>query len=251
MGDPVRRETATAVVLTETIELDRQAFVRLIQADTSKVEFLQNSASKRAVRHTAMEARPEVGSVMKFLMDEGLGEATNCLVIAQDLCVGCDNCEKACAETHGGISRLDRSSGASYAELHIPISCRHCEQPHCMKDCPPNAIHRASSGEVFIDSSCIGCGNCESNCPYDVIKLAYDAPKKPGFWNWLLFGSGAGPGEEPGYTPDEQAKKKGKKAVKCDACMNLPGGPACVNSCPTGAAIRVAPEQFIELVEKR
>jgi Fe-S-cluster-containing hydrogenase component 2/thioredoxin reductase/CRP-like cAMP-binding protein len=251
MGDPIRRESAVAAVLTETIELDRKSFMRLVQADTSRIELLQRSASEKAVTHTTMEARPEVGSVMQFLMDEGLGEATNCLVIAEDLCVGCDNCEKACAETHNGISRLDRKSGASFAELHIPISCRHCEQPHCMKDCPPNAIHRASSGEVFIDSNCIGCGNCESNCPYDVIKLAYDAPKKPGFWNWLLFGSGSGPGEEHGYAPDETAKKKGKKAVKCDACMNLPSGPACVNSCPTGAAARLSPEQFLQLVEKR
>ena len=251
MGDPVRRESAIAAVLTETIELDRKSFVRMIQQDTSRIELLQRGASEKAVTHTMMEARPEVGSVMQFLMDEGLGEATNCLVIAEDLCVGCDNCEKACAETHNGISRLDRKSGASFAELHVPISCRHCEQPHCMKDCPPNAIHRAASGEVFIDGNCIGCGNCETNCPYDVIKLAYDAPKKPGFWSWLLFGSGDGPGEELGYSPDEVAKKKGKKAVKCDACMSLPSGPACVNSCPTGAAVRLSPDQFLQLVEKR
>lgn len=251
MGDPVRREAAVAAVLTETIELDRKSFVRMIQQDTSRIELLQRGASEKAVTHTMMEARPEVGSVMQFLMDEGLGEATNCLVIAEDLCVGCDNCEKACAETHNGISRLDRKSGASYSELHVPISCRHCEQPHCMKDCPPNAIHRAASGEVFIDGNCIGCGNCESNCPYDVIKLAYDAPKKPSFWNWLLFGLGDGPGEELGYSPDDVAKKKGKKAVKCDACMDLPAGPACVNFCPTGAAVRLSPDQFLQLVEKR
>lgn len=251
MGDTIRRETAVAAVLTETIEIDRKSFLSIVQADTSRVESLQRNASERAIIHTTMETRPEVGSVMQFLMNEGLGEATNCLVIAEDLCVGCDNCEKACAETHAGISRLNRKSGASFAQLHIPISCRHCEQPHCMKDCPPNAIHRAASGEVFIDDNCIGCGNCESNCPYDVIKLAYDAPQKPSIWNWLLFGSGTGPGENTAYLPDDAARKKGKKAVKCDACMNLPNGPACVNACPTGAAVRLAPEQFIELVEKR
>lgn len=250
MGDPVRRETAIAAVLTETIELSRSDFVKMVQSDTSRIEILQRDASVRAVNHTTMEAKPEVGSVMQFLMNQGLGEATNALVIAEDLCVGCDNCEKACAETHGGISRLDRQSGASFNNLHIPISCRHCEQPHCMKDCPPNAIHRASSGEVFIDTNCIGCGNCESNCPYNVIKLAYDAPKKPSLWSWLLFGKGDGPGEQLAYVPADEAKQKGKKAVKCDACMDQPSGPACVNSCPTGAAIRLAPEQFVELIEK-
>lgn len=251
MGDPVRRETAVAAVATETIELDRKSFIKMVQADTSSIGLLQSNASERAVNHSTMESRPEVGSVMQFLMDEGLGEATNCLVIDEELCIGCDNCETACAETHGGISRLDRKSGASFAELHVPVSCRHCELPHCMKDCPPNAIHRAPSGEVFIDSSCIGCGNCESNCPYDAIKLAYDAPKKPGLLSWMFLGSGSGPGEEPNYIPDDAAKAKGKKAVKCDACMNLPSGPACVNACPTGAAARMNPDKFIELAEVR
>ncbi len=251
MGDTIRRETVTANVHTETIELENSVLYRILEADKSRLELLQHNASQSAVLHTRMEVQPELGSVTDFLMAEGLGEATNCLVIDESLCVGCDNCEKACAETHGGISRLNREAGASFANVHVPFSCRHCAQPHCMKDCPPNAIHRSSTGEVYIDDSCIGCGNCESNCPYDAIKLAYDAPEKPSFFAWLFLGKGSGPGEEQNYQPSQAALDKGKKAVKCDACMNLPSGPACVNSCPTGAAIRTAPEQFIELVEKR
>ena len=142
-----------------------------------------------------MEVRQDVGAVMGFLMAEGLGEATVALIIEDALCIGCDNCERACAETHGGVSRLDRSAGPSFAGLHVPTACRHCEQPHCMKDCPPNAIHRASDGEVFIDDSCIGCGNCQVNCPYDVIRMEYPAPDKPGLLAWLMFGQGPGPGE--------------------------------------------------------
>ncbi len=251
MGDSERRETAVANVHTKTIELANDVLYRMLEADKSKLEELQSNASQSVVLHTRMEAQPELGSVTDFLMAEGLGEATNCLIIDESLCVGCDNCEKACAETHNGISRLDRESGASFQNVHVPFACRHCAQPHCMKDCPPNAIHRAANGEVYIDDSCIGCGNCESNCPYSAIKLAYDAPPKPGFWSWLLFGQGSGPGEEQGYQPDHAAQEKGKKAVKCDACMSLKSGPACVSACPTGAAIRTTPTQFIELVEKR
>ncbi|HEY7638527.1 MAG TPA: cyclic nucleotide-binding domain-containing protein [Steroidobacteraceae bacterium] len=250
MGDPVRRETATATVAADAIEIKRKEFLELARREDARLDPLQKDVSKRVIDNARMQVRPEAGSLMNFLMREGLGEATNVLVIDESLCVGCDNCEKACAETHGGVSRLDREAGATYANVHIPTACRHCEQPHCMKDCPPNAIRRSESGEVYINDSCIGCGNCQANCPYDVIRMVYDAPKKPGLLSWLLFG-GSGPGEQADYAPNAAAKEKGKKAVKCDACVGLDGGPACVRACPTGAAIRIGPEQFVDLVEEQ
>ncbi|WP_116810263.1 cyclic nucleotide-binding domain-containing protein [Steroidobacter cummioxidans] len=251
MGDPMRRETASANVAAELIEIKRKEFLELTRREDARLDPLQKNVSRRVVDNARMQVRPEAGTLMNFLMDEGLGEATNVLVIDEALCVGCDNCEKACAETHQGISRLDREAGATFANIHIPISCRHCEQPHCMKDCPPNALRRSESGEVYINETCIGCGNCEANCPYGVIRMVYDAPKKPGLVSWMLFAIGSGPGEEPDYKPSTKAKDKGKKATKCDACVGLKGGPACVRACPTGAAIRIGPEQFIDLVEER
>lgn len=251
MGDPVRRETASANVAAELIEIKRKEFLELTRREDARLDPLQKDVSRRVVDNARMQVRPEAGTLMNFLMDEGLGEATNVLVIDEALCVGCDNCEKACAETHEGVSRLDREAGATFANIHIPISCRHCEQPHCMKDCPPNALRRSETGEVYINDTCIGCGNCEANCPYGVIRMVYDAPKKPGLVSWMIFAAGSGPGEEPDYKPSAQAKEKGKKATKCDACVGLKGGPACVRACPTGAAIRIGPEQFIDLVEER
>jgi Fe-S-cluster-containing hydrogenase component 2/CRP-like cAMP-binding protein/thioredoxin reductase len=251
MGDTIRRETARATLALELIEVRRPEFLQLTQRRDALIDPLQRAASDRVTENARMEVRPESGSLMNFLMDEGLGEATDVLVIDEALCVGCDNCEKACADTHGGISRLDRKNGASYAQVHVPISCRHCEQPHCMKDCPPNAIKRSPTGEVYIDGSCIGCGNCQVNCPYGVIRMEYEAPKKPSLIQWLLWGSGPGVGEEPHYHPTDAAKAKGKKAVKCDACVSVPTGPACVKACPTGAAMRISPSQYADLVEER
>ena len=251
MGDSQRRESAHATVASELIEVRRAEFLRLSARPDAPLNLLQRSASSHVTESARMEVRPEASSVMQFLMAEGLGEATNVLVIDEELCVGCDNCERACAETHQGISRLDRKSGASFAQVHIPISCRHCEQPHCMKDCPPNAIRRSVSGEVFIDDTCIGCGNCQVNCPYGVIRMSYDAPPKPGLLSWLLFGAGPGVGEQHDYQPTEAARAKGRKATKCDACSGASTGPACVAACPTGAAVRIGPSQFLELADRR
>ena len=128
-----------------------------------------------------------------FLVAQGLGEATDVLLIDEALCVGCDNCEKACADSHEGLSRLDREAGKTFAHLHVPTSCRHCEHPHCMADCPPNAIHRGPDGEVFINDTCIGCGNCQRNCPYGVIRMDKVPPKKPSLLSWLFLGNGPGP----------------------------------------------------------
>ena len=189
------------------------------------------------------------GGVIEFFTNNGVIEATDALLIDEALCVRCDNCEKACAETHHGVSRLNREAGPTYATLHVPTSCRHCEDPHCMKDCPPDAIHRAPNGEVFIADNCIGCGNCERNCPYGVIQMAATPPEKPGLLRWLLFGTGHGPGEDK--SPEAIAERTGgKHAVKCDMCKDIDGGPACVRACPTGAAIRVSPDQFISLVQQ-
>lgn len=92
-----------------------------------------------------------------------------------------------------------------------------------MKECPPDAIHRTPEGEVYIADNCIGCGNCEKNCPYGVIQMAVKGEvEKPSLWKWLLFGQGPAPGEE--FHSDD--KTLPKKAVKCDMCKDQSGGPA-------------------------
>ena len=47
-----------------------------------------------------------------------MSEGTDVLLIDEALCIGCDNCETACAETHEGISRLDREAGPTYQTMH-------------------------------------------------------------------------------------------------------------------------------------
>jgi len=253
-----RNATVRATVRTEAIVLPGPLFQELLAADPKVAKRVQDQTAARREINGFVEAQKAsyssvvdmYTSIADFLIGQGMGEATDALLIDETLCIGCDNCETACAEAHDGISRLDREAGHTYAHLHVPTSCRHCENPHCMTDCPPNAIHRGPDGEVFIDDTCIGCGNCQRFCPYGVIRMDKPPPKKPGLIPWLLFGVGPGPGEPDKAWKDANAKKGGgshKQAIKCDMCSGKKGGPACVRACPTGAAIRVSPENFLSV----
>ena len=235
-----------ATVATETICLQQDMFKSMMDNIPEVRRRIEASVQERLREDVRFLNQPESGEIISFMMQEGLGEATDVLLIDESLCVHCDNCEKACADTHSGTSRLNREAGPSFATVHIPTSCRHCEHPHCMKDCPPDAIHRAMNGEVYIDDSCIGCGNCEQNCPYNVIQMASLSDKKPGLMSWLMFGKGTAPGVSVAKKVKDPSQTK--KAVKCDMCKDMAGGPACVRACPTGAALRMSPEKIVEMI---
>ena len=249
-----RTATVRAAIKSEVIRLDGEAVRNLLRRKPDLLARFKTDMSSRQELTSFIEARKDgfggvvdmYSSVAGFLVENGIGEATDVLLIDEKLCIGCDNCERACADAHEGLSRLDREAGRTYAHLHVPTSCRHCEHPHCMADCPPNALNRGPDGEVYINDTCIGCGNCQRNCPYGVIRMAKVPPKKPGLLKWLFFGTGPGPGEaDKKWTEKRVSAETPKKAIKCDMCSGIEGGPACVRACPTGAAIRVSPEEFL------
>lgn len=230
---PLRNATVTAAVPCEMLKIERADFSEIMAKYPLAEERILQVSEERRLQNLGGMQDTFSGKILDFLLKEGVSDADNVLVIDSDLCVGCDNCEKACAATHGGYSRLDRKGGKSFASVQVPISCRHCENPLCMLDCPPDALVRRTDGEVVIRESCIGCGNCVSNCPYGVIQLIHEH-KSPlqrllGLLGWK---SEEGPA----------------KAAKCDLCEGLRGGPACVRSCPTGAAVRMNPKVLAELV---
>ena len=247
--DAKRNATVQATVLTETIRLPADTIIRFHELHPEIHLEQKKSANERLIENALRSSDRRAGGIVEFLMDAGAGEATDILLIDESLCARCDNCVKACGQTHGGVSRLDREAGPTFATLHIPTSCRHCENPKCMMDCPPDAIRRKPSGEVFIMDNCIGCGNCSVNCPYDVIQMAALEPTPPpNLFMRLFFGA-----EAAQKSASEDQKKL---AVKCDLCSSLPAGPAatggkraaCVESCPTGAILRVDPAGYVEHV---
>ncbi len=241
----LRSASVRANVATEAIRIPPDAIGAFLARHPDLEAHLAALQARRLVENAARASSGTSGDIANFLMSAGAGEATDMILIDESLCVGCDNCEKACAHTHDGVSRLDREAGPSFASIHIPTSCRHCENPKCMTECPPDALRRHPNGEVFIMDNCIGCGNCASNCPYGVIQMAQASPRnRRGVLARLLFGE-----EEPAELHDDSVAKK---AVKCDLCQRVPGledsreKTACVLSCPTGAILRVNPKAYID-----
>lgn len=236
-----RSATATAAVACDTILIQKSDLQELLRKSPEVRKDIEELARSREVQNITSHLEEEQSALLDFMMKEGVTDADNVLIIDSDLCVGCDNCEAACAATHGGYSRLDRKGGKSFAQIQIPISCRHCENPLCMTDCPPDALSRQPNGEIVILDSCIGCGNCSHNCPYGVIQMVHEDAKPVGFNLFELFG----------FSKKSTQKDHGPaKAAKCDLCQTLPGGPACVRSCPTGAALRVNPNQLLKMAKR-
>ena len=142
------------------------------------------------------------------------------MVIDMDRCTRCDECVRACATTHDGNPRFLRH-GPMIDHLMIASACMHCVDPVCMIGCPTGAIHRSSfGGEVIINpATCIGCGTCAANCPYESIRMVEVRSSK---------------GE---FLVDEEFQPI-LKATKCDLCVEQTSGPACLNACPHDALSR-------------
>lgn len=247
-GEP-RYATVRAAIATDAVLIDAGRMKDIIarnpeirsMLDARYLQHLQDQEKHQQMDSALDSGNANLGqttpsNLISFLIEQGVGEATDVLLIDESICVRCNHCEQACADTHGGASRLDRDTGPIFANIRVPTSCRHCEHPHCMKDCPPDAIHRAPHGEVYINDSCIGCGNCQKNCPYDVIQMSeiHEQPERS-LWQMLL-----------GIQPKTSPKVDGAKvAVKCDMCKDIAEGPVCVRACPVGAALRVNPEELL------
>ncbi|NBN93246.1 MAG: hypothetical protein EBV35_05400, partial [Betaproteobacteria bacterium] len=141
IDDSKRSASVMATVLTEALVFEGARFKAEIERNPKLKETLQALILERTRANvTRADTSANSSYMAQFLVAQGVGDASNILVIDETKCVQCNNCETACAETHDGVSRLRRDVGPTLNHLHIPVACRHCENPHCMKDCPPDAI---------------------------------------------------------------------------------------------------------------
>ncbi len=239
-GEP-RVATVTAIDKVEVIQLMKEDFLGFLEVYPELKERIEREVRRRQISNIEVEARPELGELGQFMVSEEVVVGDNVLLIDEDRCVHCDNCVKACEGVHeDGQTRIKRT-GIKFANILVANSCRHCENPLCMTDCPPgDAIVRDPRGEVYIRDNCIGCGNCASNCPYDNIFMVHPEEKLSPF-EWVKAAVGM---------PVAEKKESSRSiAVKCDLCHGLNGGPACVRSCPTGAVLRLSPKEYNQKIE--
>jgi len=146
-------------------------------------------------------------------------------------CIGCKACQAACMEWNdirdeigtctgvydNPVDLTDRSwtvmrfyeeevAGHGLQWLIVKDGCLHCEDPGCLRACPaPGAVVQLANGIVdFQQDQCIGCGYCQTGCPFNVPRFS----------------------------------KADNKAYKCTLCSDRVAvglEPACVKSCPTQA----------------
>ena len=227
--------TVSSVGYSELVKISRKEFLRVIQAYPEIEQELWRSAVGRIKEAGASKRNPGQSEFIEFSLNKGLVEGNSILVIDLNVCTRCDDCVRACADTHGGRPRFVRE-GDRYDNLLITKACYHCQDPVCLIGCPTGAIRRANVGDVveIKDNICIGCGTCVNNCPYDAIVL-HDTGK---LW------------------PDNALPKtlRGTErmlASKCDLCYTSKTGPACVRNCPHHCAFRIGSvEEFQQLLRR-
>ncbi len=172
---------------------------------------------------------------LEQLVEARFINGTATMMIDLERCTRCDDCVRACAATHDGNPRFIRH-GAQVGKFMIANACMHCVDPVCMIGCPTGAIHRTVGGQVAInDPTCIGCGTCATNCPYDNIRLVE-----------IRDNTGS-------LVLDKETQAPILKATKCDLCVDQLVGPACQNACPHDALQRVDMRQtqtLLELLER-
>jgi formate dehydrogenase iron-sulfur subunit len=162
-------------------------------------------------------------------------------------CIGCKACQVACMEWNDIRDDVGRNLGVYdnpidltdrswtvmrfYEEelpqkglqwLIVKDGCLHCEDPGCLRACPaPGAIVQFANGIVdFQQENCIGCGYCQTGCPFNI----------------------------PRYSMKDQ------KAYKCTLCSDRVAvglEPACIKTCPTQALTFGSKEDMLELAHER
>ncbi len=199
----------------EMVKISRADFEQIVADNDTVRELLWRSVVTRLKERGVALRSPLSAQYLQMAMDTGLIHGESVLLIDLSTCTRCDDCVRACSDTHGGTPRFIRE-GARFRQWSIPTACYQCTDPVCMIGCPTGAITRpVGSLEVTINNdTCIGCHNCVKRCPWDnIVEVPYASPT---------------------------VNRDIDLATKCDLCLGRTQGPACVQMCPHGSATRIS-----------
>ena len=262
-GEQKWHYTATVLARTEVLEIP----LALLRNDEQLREpfhqaFSKFSSADDNVRMDALSNKRGLAAIAEEI-ETGVIDGTNVLVMDMDLCIRCGNCSLACHKVHGQ-SRLLRHGihverpvslkSKSIQHVLMPEVCLHCQDPECLTGCPTGAIGRLPGGMIDIEpKTCIGCGDCATQCPYTAISMVprkRPAPTARTFvskiTDWISL--------TPPVLPEAVTATEDLLAVKCNLCNNTPLNPvgakskaySCQENCPTGALVRVNPKEYFE-----
>jgi len=226
LGEGRRTATCTAMDHVELVKIHAEEFQQMVDQFPDVRRSLEGLAYERQQQNN-QRLNTATSTPLNQFLDRGLFEAQSLLVLDLERCTRCDNCVRACADAHDGVTRLVRE-GLRFDNFLVATSCRHCRDPLCMVGCPVGSIRRRNSLEVIIENWCIGCGMCAKNCPYGNINMhPFDVM------------------ENDPSSPGRQIAVTKHKATSCDLCTNH-AEPSCVYACPHDAAHRVEPNEFFK-----
>jgi Fe-S-cluster-containing hydrogenase component 2 len=139
------------------------------------------------------------------------------LSIDPSRCIGCLNCQLACASRDwdqyfpvgSKINLVFFKEGGQ-----VPVTCFQCAEAPCRTVCLTGALQMdAQSGVIVSDpKKCVGCRACVAVCPFGNISYS----------------------------------EAGSRIEKCDRCQ---GSPRCAAACPSGA-ISYQPEARLPLAKR-
>ncbi len=150
------------------------------------------------------------------------------------MCVGCRECERACATRWGHpyddkIASEEKISAHKFVAIqtrgdkYSRRSCMHCVEPTCASVCPVGAMQKTALGPVVYDETkCIGCRYCMQACPFQV--------------------------------PTYEWTARLPRVRKCSMCADRQAKgllTACAEACPTGATKCGDRDELIAEAKKR
>ena len=224
LGEGIRTASCVAMDHVEAVQIRATEFQEMIERFPEIGRQLREAARQRIDENRKRVKMVQNVPVDSFL-SQGLLEAQSLLILDLERCTRCDQCVRACADAHDGVSRLIRD-GLRWDKYLVATSCRHCKDPLCMVGCPVGSIRRRNSLEIVIEDWCIGCGLCANNCPYGNINMhPFDVRV------------------EDLVNPGKKIAEVRTKATACNLCLDQEE-PSCVYACPHDAAHRVNPREF-------